>query len=115
MDFAKVHEELNDKTSDHFKDKARKECLWLANSHNLFVAHQSHIRCKGLSKFSGFKSQALGASASAASAHVISRASTDIDRMEISMQLTDTTLQPPQVTSPTGPSSVDQQVMYQFT
>ena len=38
--------------------------------------------------------------------------------MEMSIQSTDPTLQPPQVTSPTtasGPSSVDQQVMDQFT
>ena len=28
MDFVKDHEELYDKINDHFKDKARKECLW---------------------------------------------------------------------------------------
>ena len=28
MDFVKDHEELYDKTNEHFKDKARKECLW---------------------------------------------------------------------------------------
>ena len=75
-----------------------------------------HIRCKGLSKFSGFKSLAQRASASAALAHDISRASTDTDSMEISMQSIDTSLQPQQVTSPTvGHSSVDQRVMNQLT
>ena len=28
MDFVKDHEELYDKTNEHFKDKAREECLW---------------------------------------------------------------------------------------
>ena len=73
-----------------------------------------HIRLKGLNKLSGFKSQARGASTSA---HNISRASTDTDNMEISMQSTDTTLQPQLVTRPTttsGCSLVDQQVMDQF-
>ena len=28
MDFVKDHEELYDRTNHHFKDKARKECLW---------------------------------------------------------------------------------------
>ena len=28
VDFVKDHEELYDKTSEHFKDKARKEFLW---------------------------------------------------------------------------------------
>ena len=28
VDFVKDHEELYDKTSKHFKDKARKDCLW---------------------------------------------------------------------------------------
>ena len=27
MDFVKDHEELYDKTNEHFKDKARKKCL----------------------------------------------------------------------------------------
>ena len=83
-----------------------------------FDSKRSHIRCKGLSKSSVFKSQARGASASAFTAHNISRASTDTDSMEISMRLTDTMLQPQQVTSLTvasGCSSVDQQVMDQFT
>ena len=37
IDFVKDHEELYDKTNQHFKDKARKDCLWerLASSHNL--------------------------------------------------------------------------------
>ena len=48
----------------------------------------------------------------------MSRVWTDIDSMEISMWSTDTMLQPQQVTSPTtasGPSSVDHQVVDQFT
>ena len=28
VDFVKDHEELYDKTNEHFQDKARKECLW---------------------------------------------------------------------------------------
>ena len=28
VDFVKNHEELNNKTNEHFKDNARKECLW---------------------------------------------------------------------------------------
>ena len=28
MDFVKDHEELYNNTNEHFKDKARKECLW---------------------------------------------------------------------------------------
>ena len=157
VDFVKEHEELYDKTSEHFKDKARKEFLWaqFTKSRKLSVKvcktwfdlqrtrygklPQSksgqapkemtecqtwiqdklgflrlHISCKGLSKLSAFKLQAKGASASATTAHNISRASTDTDRMEISMQSTDTTLQPQQVMSPTaasGHSWVDQQVM----
>ena len=69
-------------------------------------------RRKGLSKSSAFKLQARGASASATTAYNISRALTDTDSMEISLWLTDTTLKPQQVTSPTvalGRSSVDQQ------
>ena len=33
------HEELYNKTNEHFKDKARKKCLWeqFANSHKLSV------------------------------------------------------------------------------
>ena len=36
-DFVKDHEESYDKTNEHFKDKARKDCLWqrFANSHKL--------------------------------------------------------------------------------
>ena len=159
MDFAKDHEELYNKTSEHFKDKTRKECLWkqFANSRRWSVnvcktwidsqrtcyrkltqsksgqalkemmEHQTcildklgflrlHIRCKGLSKLSAFKFQARGVSASAIAAHDISRASTDTDSMDISMQSTDSMLQPQQVRSPTaasGRSLVDQQVMDQ--
>ena len=121
----KDHEELYDKNNEHFKDKPRKECFWerIANSGKLSVkvcktwfesqrtcydklkqskSGQVYIRCKGLSKSPGFKSQACGASASAVSAHNTSRASTDMARMEISMQTTDTTLQPQQVMSPTA-------------
>ena len=28
LDFVKDHKQLYDKTNEHFKDKARKECLW---------------------------------------------------------------------------------------
>ena len=39
VDFVKDLEELYDRTNEHFKNKARKECLWeqLANSHKLSV------------------------------------------------------------------------------
>ena len=39
MDFVKDHEDLYDKTNKHFKDKARKNCLWegFPSSHNLSV------------------------------------------------------------------------------
>ena len=39
VDFVKDHEELYNKTDEHFKDKARKEFLWeqFSNSHKLFV------------------------------------------------------------------------------
>ena len=140
MDFVKDHKDLYDKTSEHFKDKARKECLWerFTNSrklsvkvcknwtcygnlmqsksdqapkemierqnwiHDKFNFFKTHMRHKGLSKSSGFKSLAQGASASAALAHNISRGSTDMDSMEISMQ-SDTTIQP-SVTSPSAVS-----------
>ena len=79
---------------------------------------RSHIRCKGLTKLLSFKTQPRGASASAASAHGISKASSDTDSIEISIQSTETMLQPQQVTSTTAASvhfSVNQQVMDQFT
>ena len=39
VNFVKDHEALYNKTNEHFKDKARKECLWerLANSRKLSV------------------------------------------------------------------------------
>ena len=39
VDFMKDHKELYNKTNEHFKDKARKECLWqrFANSYKLSV------------------------------------------------------------------------------
>ena len=39
VDLVKEHDELYDKTNEHFKDKARKECLWeqFANSRKLSV------------------------------------------------------------------------------
>ena len=39
MDFVKDHKELYDKTNEHFKDKARKKCLWerFTNSQKLSV------------------------------------------------------------------------------
>ena len=63
-----------------------------------------HIRCKELSKLSDFKSQARGGSATATTAHNISRTLTDIDSMEISMGSKDPTLQPQHVMSPTEAS-----------
>ena len=79
---------------------------------------KSHIRSKGLTRSSRFKSQAPGASASGTIAHGIYRASTYTGIIEISMRSTDTTLQPEQVMNPTtasGSSSVNKQVMDQFT
>ena len=73
---------------------------------------------EGSQRKGGGKSQARGAFASAASAHNITRGSTNTASMEISIRSTDTMLQPEQVTSLTtasGHSSVDQQVMDQFT
>ena len=39
VDFVKDHEELYNKTNEHFMDKARKECCWerFANSRKLSV------------------------------------------------------------------------------
>ena len=39
VDFVKHHDDLYDKTNEHFKDKTRKECLWerFAKSHKLSV------------------------------------------------------------------------------
>ena len=39
MDFVKDHEELYNKTNEHFKDKARKDCLWerFVSNHKLSV------------------------------------------------------------------------------
>ena len=39
VDFVQDHEELYNKTNEHFKDKARKDCLWdsFASSHKLSV------------------------------------------------------------------------------
>ena len=39
VDFVKGHKELYNKSNEHFKDKARKECIWerFANSHKLSV------------------------------------------------------------------------------
>ena len=62
--------------------------------------------------------QVPGPNALAASAHNISRGSTNTDSIEISMWSTDTTLEPQLAISPivaSGNSSVDQQVMDQFT
>ena len=93
--------------------KEKMECQnWIQDK---FGYLKLHIRWKGLSKLSGVRSQVRGVSASA---HGISRASTDMDSMEISMRSTDTTLHPQQITSPTAASgccSVDQQVMDQLT
>ena len=86
MNFTKDREELYDQTNKHFKDRARKECMWerLASSHKVSVkvcktwleSHgiqdkfnfvKTHITCKGLSKSSGFKSPARGVNASTTS------------------------------------------------
>ena len=39
VDFVKDNNNLYEKTNEHFKDKARKECLWekFANSHKLSI------------------------------------------------------------------------------
>ena len=39
VDFVKDHKELYDKTNEHFKEKARQECLWeqFTNSRKLSV------------------------------------------------------------------------------
>ena len=39
VDFVKDHEELYNKTNEHFKEKARKDCLWerFPSSHKLSV------------------------------------------------------------------------------
>ena len=53
VDFVKDHEELYNKTNEHFKDKARKECPWkrFANNHKLSTvippAQQSQVATKG--------------------------------------------------------------------
>ena len=67
--------------------QARKEMIerpnWIQDKFDFL---KMHIRCKGLSKLSGLKSPALGASASTASAHDISRGSTDMDSLEMRMR-----------------------------
>ena len=110
-----LHGKLTQLKSGHVP-KEMTECQ--SSIQDKFGLLRSHIRCKGLNKSSGFKSHARGASASATTAHNISRASTDIDSMEISMWLTDTTLQPQNITSPITvlrALSVDLQVMDHFT
>ena len=39
VDFFRDHEELCDRTSEHFKDKTRKDCLWerFTSNHNVLV------------------------------------------------------------------------------
>ena len=56
---------------------------WIQDEFNFL---KTHIKHKGLKKSSGFKSPAQGASASTASAYDISRGSTDMESVEISMQ-----------------------------
>ena len=61
VDFVKDHEELFDKTNKHFKDKARKDCLWerFTSSHKLsvkvfktwFKSHRTHYRKFSQSKY----------------------------------------------------------------
>ena len=87
----------------------------MTERHN-WIQDKFNFRCKGLRKFSRFKSQSQGASAPTNSAHNISRGSTYIYSMEISMQ-SDTTVQPivTSLSALSQHSPVDQQVMYQFT
>ena len=107
------------KTSQSKSDQAPKEMTerqnWIQDRLNFL---KTHIRRKGLSKSSDFKSLQRGASASAASAHNISRESTDADSMDTSTH-SDTTQQP-SICSTTSTSvlsqasSVNQWVMDQF-
>ena len=73
VEFVKDHEDFYNKTNEHFKDKAMKECL----------CEKFEIR-KGLSKSPAFKYLAQGVSVTAASAHDISRGYTAMD-MEMSI------------------------------
>ena len=140
VDFVKDHEELYDETNEH---RARKECLWesLASSHKLSVkvaktwfesqrTHYGKLSKSGQApkemterqnwikdKLNFLKThQAQGASASAASAHDISRDSNNKNSMEISMQFNTTIL--PLVTTPPSAvsqcSTVGQQLVGQF-
>ena len=89
---------------------------WIQDKFKYFW--KTHIKRKDLGKSSGFKSPQRGASASAASAHNISRRSTDTDSMETSI-CSGTTHQPTICSTASTsvvsqPSSVDQQVMQQF-
>ena len=142
MDFVNDHNELYDKASKHFKDKARcfsgRSSPRFANFLQRYERHKSgqemtespawtqdksgflrsHIKSKGLSKLSAFTSLARGVSDSTTTAHNVSRVLTDTDSIEINMRSTDIVLQPLQVMSPTAASrhsSVDQQVMDKFT
>ena len=49
VDFVKDHDELYDKTKEHFKDKARKECLWERFASCLSRCARLGLNPKGLS------------------------------------------------------------------
>ena len=89
---------------------------WIQDKFNFL---KTHIRRKGLSKSSCFKSPQRGASASAASAHDISLGSMDTDSMDTSIR--SVTTHHPSICSTASssllsqPSSVDQQVMDKFS
>ena len=82
-----------DKLTQSKSGQAPKEMTERQNwKQDKFYFQKLHIRHKGFSKSSHIKSQGRGASASAASAHNISRPSSDMDSMEMSMQSADTTI-----------------------
>ena len=65
--------------------QAHKEMRGRTGIQDNFNFLKTHIRSKRLRKSSEFKSLALGANASTASAHDISNGSTDMDSMVMSM------------------------------
>ena len=89
--------ELTQSKSSQAPKEITEKQNWIQDRFNLL---EMHIRCKGLCKSSAFKTPAQGASASAASAHDISKGSTNTDSIEIIMH-SDTTIQP-SVTSPSA-------------
>ena len=84
---------------------------WIQNKFNFL---KMNIRCKELSKSSGFKSLAWGTSETGASAHDISRGSTKTDSLSM---WSNTTIQPLVTNQSTvsGCFLVNQQIMDQFS